>query len=71
MYQKVKNLLYLNNFVISLIYTEFKVVFKTKMSNTKPRNWYLSISNVKEMREGENMLSDIVTKPKCINEIYQ
>lgn len=71
MYRKVKNLLYLNNFVISLIYTEVKVVFKTKMSNTKPRNWYLSISNVKEMREGENMLSDIVTKPKCINEIYQ
>lgn len=40
-----------NNSVISLFYTEFKVVVKTKMSNTKPRNWYLSMLNVKEMSE--------------------
>lgn len=49
-----KNLLLcLSNFGILLFYTEFKVVFKTKMSNTKSRNWYLSISNLKEMRETE------------------
>lgn len=51
--KKTQQLLYLNNFVISLFYTEYKVVFKSEISNTKPRNWYFGMSNVKEMRDRE------------------
>lgn len=51
--KKTQQLLYLNNFVISLFYTEYKIVFKSEISNTKPRNWYFSMSNVKEMRDRE------------------
>lgn len=67
------------NFGISEFYTEFKVLYKTKISNTETVNWYLIISKFNitipketgKERQGERKLPNMLTKSKRINETSQ
>lgn len=79
-YLKVKNLPPgLHHFGISEFYTEFKVHYKTKISNTETGNWYLMISKLNitipkergKERQGERKLPNMLTKSRRINEMSQ